>query len=116
MDLRELFSKFFIKGNTIQTLRDKIILNAGPKINRLVFDIDGTTNSFVNSLIASLKGWGIPATPTLLGPFRNWLYPKIFRSNNVINATLISTGKTKKINLKTILIEKSRKGTFIINA
>lgn len=56
MDLRELFSKFFIRGNTIQTLRDKIILNAGPKINRLVFDIDGTTNSFVNSLIASLKG------------------------------------------------------------
>lgn len=41
--------------------------------------------------MASLKGWKIPNNPTLFGPFRNWIYPKILRSNNVKKAILIST-------------------------
>jgi len=32
----------------------------------------GQTTSFVNNLIASLKGCGTPASPTLFGPLRNW--------------------------------------------
>ena len=55
-NLRELFSKFFIRGNTDQIIKDNLILNAGPTMNRYMFDIDGETNSFVKSLIASLKG------------------------------------------------------------
>jgi len=32
----------------------------------------GLTNSFLNNLIASAKGWGRPINPTLFGPLRNW--------------------------------------------
>lgn len=46
----------------------------------------GLVISLRNSFIASARGWGIPAIPTLLGPFRNWIYPKIFRSRSVKNA------------------------------
>ena len=38
-----------------------------------------------------LKGWNIPNDIILLGPFRSWIYPKIFRSDKVKNATLIKT-------------------------
>lgn len=37
----------------------------------------------LNNLIASLKGWRIPKKPTLLGPFRIWIYLRIFRSKIV---------------------------------
>ena len=37
----------------------------------------------------SLKGWNKPNKKTLLGPFRSWIYSKIFRSNRVKNVTLI---------------------------
>jgi hypothetical protein len=52
--------------------------------------------SFLNNLIASLNGWGSPATPILFGPLRNWDKPKIFRSNSVIKATLIKIGIMEK--------------------
>ena len=50
------------------------------------------------SLIASDIGWRIPQIPTLLGPIRNCLRLKIFRSNNVKKATLIKTDNKIKIN------------------
>lgn len=37
----------------------------------------------LNSFNASLKGCKIPNKPTLFGPFRIWIYPKIFRSRIV---------------------------------
>lgn len=37
----------------------------------------------LNNLIASLNGWRIPIKPTLLGPFRIWIYPNTFRSRIV---------------------------------
>lgn len=41
-------------------------------------------NKFLlNNLIASLKGCKIPINPTLLGPFRIWIYLRIFRSRIV---------------------------------
>jgi len=62
-----------------------------------MLDKFGKTNSFENNLIASLNGCISPINLTLLGPFRIWLYPKIFRSNNVTNATLT---KIKIIKIK----------------
>lgn len=50
---------------------------------------EGITCSLVNNLIASLKDCKIPDNPTLLGPFRNWIYPKTFRSSKTIKATQI---------------------------
>lgn len=52
------------------------------------FDWNGQFISFEYSLIASEKGWRIPLIPTLLGPIRICIYPRIFRSNKVIKATL----------------------------
>merc|ERR1712066_761283 len=57
----------------------------------------GKTNSLENNLIASLKGCIRPIILTLLGPLRICLYPKILRSNNVTNATLI---KIRTIKIK----------------
>ena len=37
-----------------------------------ILDNLGYTISFVNNLIASLKGWASPIILTLLGPFRSW--------------------------------------------
>lgn len=37
----------------------------------------------LKSFRASLNGCKIPINPTLLGPFRIWIYPKIFRSKIV---------------------------------
>lgn len=46
--------------------------------------------SLVYNFTASDKGCKIPMIPTLLGPKRICIYPKIFRSKRVINATLTS--------------------------
>lgn len=55
----------------------------GVKYDNVKF-IDSNLRRFLlKSLIASLKGWRIPIIPTLLGPFRIWMYLKIFRSNKV---------------------------------
>jgi hypothetical protein len=57
----------------------------------------GVLSSLVNSFTASAMGWGIPLRLTLLGPFRSWMYPKIFRSSRVKNA-IASKIQTKIIN------------------
>jgi hypothetical protein len=44
----------------------------GAAINGDRFDEIGVDCSLTNSLIASAKGCGIPANPTLFGPFRSW--------------------------------------------
>lgn len=53
--------------------------------------------SFVYNLIASENGCKIPINPTLFGPNRICIYPKIFRSNKVIKATA-----TKEVIVKII--------------
>jgi hypothetical protein len=80
-----------------------LLSNKGPSLNNIIgiIRIDKNndkagvievTNEFIvswlikfllKSLIASLKGCRIPIKPTLLGPFRIWIYPKIFRSKIV---------------------------------
>lgn len=57
-----------------------------------IFEKRGLIFSLENNFNASAKGWAIPIVNALLGPFRDWLNPKIFRSNNVIKATLINIG------------------------
>jgi hypothetical protein len=42
---------------------------------------------FRKSFRPSIKGWRIPRILVLLGLFRIWLYPKIFRSRMVKKAT-----------------------------
>lgn len=44
--------------------------------------------SFEYNLTASAMGCKSPRIPTLFGPIRICMYPKIFRSKSVINATL----------------------------
>ena len=75
--------------------------------NILLFPFTGWVDSLEKSLIASLKGWKIPPPPTLFGPFRNWEYPKTFRSKRVINATLSNTGIIikKKLIIKIIHVK-----------
>ncbi len=83
----------------------KTIAIVGPNRNKNKLDVMGRTISFENSLIASLKGWGIPPNPTLLGPFRNWEYPRIFRSSSVIKATFTRTGIIIKIKFNGVKID-----------
>lgn len=48
-----------------------------------IFIVSWLIKFLLKSLIASLKGCRIPISPTLLGPFRIWIYPRIFRSKIV---------------------------------
>jgi len=91
-----------------------MIATDGPARNKDGFPTVGVTDSLVNNLIASLKGWGIPINPTLFGPLRSCLYPRIFRSNNVINATFSSTGTIIKSSLIMFKIALARK-EFLYN-
>lgn len=50
--------------------------------NRIFIFSEGT-KFLLKSFKASLKGCRIPNIPTLLGPFRVWIYPKILRSRIV---------------------------------
>jgi len=65
----------------------------------IILELKGNTSSLEKSLMASLNGCAIPIVLTLLGPLRNWLYPKIFRSSRVTKATFTKTDKTKIIYL-----------------
>ena len=93
-----LIEKFIsLNGNRKKLI--KTIIN--PSIGEIKYcsalDKLGKTNSLENNLIASLKGCIRPIILTLLGPLRICLYPKILRSNNVTNATLI---KVRTIKIK----------------
>lgn len=55
----------------------------GVMYDKLKFINSKERRFLLNNLIASLKGCKIPIIPTLLGPFRIWMYLKIFRSKSV---------------------------------
>ena len=67
----------------------------GAKKNKILFEYAGIILYLISNLIPSNNGCAIPVYPVLLGPNRFCLNPKIFRSNNVINITLINTKITK---------------------
>lgn len=49
----------------------------------MIFIFSEEIKFLLKSFKASLKGCKIPIIPTLLGPFRIWIYPKNFRSKIV---------------------------------
>jgi|TARA_B100001146_G_scaffold220559_1_gene229429 hypothetical protein len=74
-------------GNRENVINTIINPQAGAKKYWKILAKLGNTNSLEKSLMASLKGCASPTILTLLGPFRNCLYPRIFRSRSVTNAT-----------------------------
>lgn len=58
-------------------------LMVGAIMNGVKFDLVGFIDSLENNFSASAMGCKIAIIETLLGPLRNWLYPKYFRSSNV---------------------------------
>lgn len=57
--------------------------------------------------MASANGWRIPYGPTMFGPFRNCMYPRIFRSTKVRKAMAIRIGiRRVKIFIKYTIKER----------
>ena len=71
----------------------------GDRINLLELELFSLVVSFVNSLTPSPAGCKSPYSLILFGPFRSWLYPRIFRSSRVKNAIL-----PKIINTDNVLV------------
>ena len=71
--------------------------NKGLNKNKKKLLLYGSLSSLEKSFTASEKGCKIPKMDVLLGPFRSWERPKIFRSIKVKKATLIKTGTIIKI-------------------
>jgi len=83
-----LIEKFISKnGKEKKIIKTIIKPSIGDRKNWNLLDWFGIINSLEKSLIASLNGCISPTILTLFGPLRIWLYPKIFRSINVIKAT-----------------------------
>lgn len=61
----------------------------GDKKKIVLLEKEGIILFFNNSLIPSKRGWVSPHIVLLFGPNRFCLSPRIFRSNKVINITLI---------------------------
>jgi NADH-ubiquinone oxidoreductase chain 1 len=81
-----------LKYKKFQTNIDKINAMIGDAMNINILTWLGINVSLVNNLIPSLKGWSNPYIPTILGPFLIWVYPNIFLSIKVNNATDINIG------------------------
>lgn len=79
-------------GRGIHRLNASISDSVGAIINRDVEVAKGRKGSLINSFIASANGWRMPYGPTMLGPFRSCIYPKIFRSTRVRKAIAIKMG------------------------
>lgn len=58
----------------------------GAIINKDIEVVKGRIGSFINNFMASANGCKMPYGPTMLGPFRSCMYPKILRSTNVRKA------------------------------
>lgn len=84
-------------GTTIQIHSTRLNLIIGLKKKTIFIVLYDTIKFFINNFTASAMGWSKPIKDGLLGPIRLWEYPKILRSNKVINATLTKT-KISKIN------------------
>jgi len=73
------------------TINVKINPKTGDPQNKILFAYKGKFSSFENNFKASAKGWKPPQKTTLVGPLRNCLYLKTFRSIKVKNATETNT-------------------------
>lgn len=96
-------------GSGIHIVSASVSARVGAIINRVGEDISGCSGSLVNSLIASAIGCNSPYGPTILGPFRSCIYPRVLRSNSVRKATARSTG-TIRVNKFTKYINLLKRG------
>lgn len=85
-------------GSGIHKLRASDKDRVGAMINREIEVVRGRIGSFINSFMASANGWRIPYGPTMFGPFRSCIYPKIFRSTRVRKAMAIRMG-IRRVNI-----------------
>lgn len=60
--------------------------SVGATINSSFEDVSGRRGSLVNNFTASANGCSKPCGPTMFGPLRSCMYPKVFRSTSVRNA------------------------------
>ena len=67
----------------------------GAIINKDIEVVKGRIGSFINNFMASANGCKMPYGPTMLGPFRSCMYPKILRSTNVRKAMAIRMGTSQ---------------------
>lgn len=74
-------------GSGVQMVSAIVKARMGAIINIEIEDVRGRNGSFVNSFTASAIGCNRPYGPTMLGPLRNCIYPKTFRSTRVRKAT-----------------------------
>ena len=74
----------------------------GLRKKRAPFIGPNTVELLVNNFPASAPGCKAPKAPTLLGPTRNCLIERAFRSKRVISATLINTLKVTNSNSSTV--------------
>jgi hypothetical protein len=88
-----------LSGVKAQINSTKKILASGDRRNSKELAEMGPNLSLVNNFTASANGCKRPPHATLLGPLRDCLRPRIFRSNNVKNATLTKTGTMMQIKL-----------------
>jgi len=70
--IEDVMEKDVLNGMENHTASLIMIDRIGLNLNIKKFDLKGVTASFEKSLIASLKGWRMPITLTLLGPLRSW--------------------------------------------
>ena len=93
---------FFNIGDRSQIHKTSNNLIAGPKVKTNLCLPLGAKKFFKNNFTASAAGCKIPLNEGLLGPSRLCLYPKIFRSSNVIKA-MFTKIKIININLSKII-------------
>lgn len=74
-------------GSGVQIVRAIVRARMGAIMNIEIDEVNGRRGSLVNSFTASANGCRSPYGPTMFGPFRNCIYPSIFRSISVRNAT-----------------------------
>lgn len=87
-------------GRGIHRLNANVRDKVGAIINSEIDVVKGRIGSFINSFIASANGWRIPYGPTILGPLRNCIYPRILRSTSVKKAIAIKMG-TRRVKILT---------------
>lgn len=79
----------------------------GAIINKDIEVVKGRIGSFINNFMASANGCKMPYGPTMLGPFRSCMYPKILRSTNVRKAMAIRMGtRSVRILIKNTIRER----------
>ena len=70
-------------GTTANIIRAKVKAKIGPIKKTVILACEGRIVSLLKSFKPSLKGCKRPQNPTTLGPFLNWIDPRIFLSTSV---------------------------------